>query len=323
MSRLMERVQIRANRIVRRNVSSLRMRRVDDRPIPAPEPDEVRMFLTVRNESLRLPFVLRYHFDLGVKRAFIVDNGSTDETVDLLLADPRIHVFSSPQPFSGNKVAWLELLLRRYGRNHWDLVLDADELFVYPEIDRLKLPDLARRMEEEGAEALHCLFLEMFSRGPIGQVNYRAGEDLRAAAPWFDAEGYSRIPYRRVFHGDAPEFIYMGGTRARMFNEEFGCSKYPFFKYRPGQFLRLGLHTIEGAKPSKAQGAVLHFKYLQDFKEKAFREAERGVYWNASAEYKAYAERFRQEGDFSLWHPGAKRYEGWRQLAELGLMRDF
>ena len=38
------------------------------------------------------------------------------------------------------------------------------------------------------------------------------------------------------------------------------------------------------------------------------------------AEYKAYAERFRREGDFSLWHPGAKRLEGWRQLADLGLV---
>ena len=164
---------------------------------------------------------------------------------------------------------------------------------------RWVLEDVAASLlEAEGAAALHCLFLEMFSREPIGQVGYRPGDDLRTAAPWFDAEGYVRKKYRRVFDGPAPETIFMGGTRGRMFNAEFGCSKYPFFKYAPGLFLRRGLHTIEGAPIAAAQGAVLHFKYLQDFKEKAFREAARGVYWNASAEYKAYAERFRREGDF-------------------------
>ncbi|NCC93563.1 MAG: glycosyltransferase family 2 protein, partial [Opitutae bacterium] len=289
------------------------------RPIPEWEPDEVRMIVVCRNEALRLPFMLKYHFELGVSRVLLVDNDSTDGTRDLAAADPRIHVWTSKERYKG-PLYWQEPLLRRFAVGRWCLVLDADELFVYPQMDRMPLPALAAALEAEDAAALHCLFLEMFSREPIGQVGYRPGDDLRTAAPWFDAEGYVRKKYRRVFDGPAPETIFMGGTRGRMFNAEFGCSKYPFFKYAPGLFLRRGLHTIEGAPIAAAQGAVLHFKYLQDFKEKAFREAARGVYWNASAEYKAYAERFRREGDFSLWHPGAKRLEGWRQLADLGLV---
>lgn len=318
----LERFKIRANRWLRRQAARPVLRRMDERPLPARKANDVWLFTIVRNEALRLPYVLRYHFDLGVSRVVALDNASTDGTRDVLRSDPRIHWLSTGQSFRKNKAAWLDLLLRRYGRGHWNLVLDADELFVYPQMDRLALPDLAAALEAEGAAALHCLFLEMFSREPIGQTGYRAGDDLRAVAPWFDAEGYEPKKYRPVFGGAAPDFVYMGGTRRRMFPEEFGCSKYPFFRYDPAQFLRLGLHTIEGAKISRGQGAVLHFKYLRDFRDKAFREAERGVYWNASAEYKAYAERFRKEGDFTLWHPGAKRYEGWRQLAELGLVKD-
>lgn len=317
-----ERWKIRLQRGLRRAWARPRIRGFDA-PLPARKAHEVWLFLIVRNEALRLPFVLRYHFERGVTRVVALDNHSTDGTAEILRSDPRIHLLSTDQPFRKNKVAWLELLLRRYGRGHWNLVLDADELFVYPQMDRLELPDLAAQLEAAGAAALPCLFLELFSRECIGQVAYRAGEDLREAAPWFDAEGYVRKKYHPVFNGPAPEFIYMGGTRSRMFPEEFGCSKYPFFRYHPAQFLRLGLHTIEGAPIAAAQGAILHFKYLQDFKEKAFREAARGAYWNASAEYKAYAERFRREGDFSLWHPGARRYADWRQLVELGLMRDF
>lgn len=320
MIRRLEQLKIRANRWVRRKTAWAGLRRVDERPLPEWKPDEVWMIVVCRNEALRLPFMLKYHFELGVSRVLLVDNDSTDGTRELAAADPRIHVWTSKERYKG-PLYWQEPLLRRFAVGRWCLVLDADELFVYPQMDRLPLPGLAAALEAEGAAALHCLFLEMFAREPIGQVGYRPGDDLRAAAPWFDAEGYVRKKYRPVFDGPAPETIFMGGTRGRMFNAEFGCSKYPFMKYSPGLFLRRGLHTIEGAPIAPAQGTVLHFKYLQDFKAKAFREAERGVYWNASAEYKAYAERFRQEGDFSLWHPGAKRFEGWRHLAELGLVQ--
>lgn len=321
MSRWTDSAKIRANRLFRRVWAAPRLRRVGDRPVPERKAGEVWLFLIVRNEALRLPRMLRHHFERGVSRVIALDNQSSDGTQDLLRSDPRIHVFSTGQGFRKNKIAWLELLLRRHGRRHWNLVLDADELFVYPQMDRLDLPALAAYLEGQGAAALHSLFIEMYPGGPLGGVDYRAGDDLCAAAPWFDADGYVRKKYHRVFDGEAPEFIYMGGTRARMFREEFGCSKYPFFKYAPNQFLRLGLHTIEGARIAQEQSAVLHFKYLQDFQEKAFREARRGVYWNGSAEYKAYAARFEKEGDFSLWHPGAKRFEGWRQLVELGLMK--
>lgn len=320
MGRRLEQLKIRAHRWVRRKTAWAGMRRVDTRPLPAWNPGEVWMIVVCRNEALRLPFMLKYHFDLGVSRVLLVDNDSTDGTRDLAAADPRIHVWTSKERYKG-PLYWQEPLLRRFAVGRWCLVLDADELFVYPQMDRLKLPDLAVELEAEGAAALHCLFIEMFAREPIGRIDYRPGDDLRSAASWFDADGYVQKKYHPVFDGEAPDSIYMGGTRGRVFNEEFGCSKYPFFKYAPGLFLRRGLHTIEGATISQAQGAILHFKYLQDFKEKAFREAARGVYWNASAEYKAYAERFRKEGDFSLWHPGAQQYEGIQQLVALGLMK--
>lgn len=320
MNRRAEQIRIMANRWVRRKTASFGMKRLTCCPVPEWKPGEVWMLVVCRNEALRLPYMLKYHFDLGVSRVLLLDNDSTDGTREVVRDDPRIHMFSSKEKYKG-PLYWQEPWLRRYAAGRWCLVLDADELFVYPQMDRLDLPGLAAFLEGQGRAALHSLFIEMFSREPIGQMEYRAGADLRAAAPWFDADGYVQKKYHRVFDGEAPEFIYMGGTRGRVFNEEFGCSKYPFFKYSPELFLRRGLHTIEGAKIAEEQAAVLHFKYLQDFKEKAVREAKRGVYWNASAEYKAYAARFEQEGDFSLWHPGAKQFVGWRQLEELGLMK--
>lgn len=311
--------KIRVNRWGRRLLAAPRIQRVGPPP-PRREEGEVWLFVTCRNEALRLSAFLRHHFELGVSRVILLDNGSTDSTLELASADARVHVFRTEQSFAGNKIAWQELLLRRYGRGHWNLVLDADELFAYRDMDSLSLPGLAQELEAENAEALPAVFVEMFPRGSLRDVLYEAGGNLAAAAPYFDAGPYERVPYRSVFGMPGSTFVYMGGTRARVFGGEFGCSKVPFFKYSPRQFLRLGLHTLEGARFSAHQGAVLHFKYLQDFHEKVERESRRNVYWNHASEYKAYAALLEEHPDFSLWHPGARRYESWHSLADAGLI---
>lgn len=315
-----ERLQIRFNRTVRRWQAAWHLVRVDEHPMPEWKPDEVWMMVVCRNEALRLPFMLDYHFKLGVSRVLLVDNASTDGTTELVRDDPRIHVFSSAETYRG-PLYWQEPLLRRHARGRWCLVLDADELFAYPGMDSLSLPDFVRQLDADGEQALHSVFVEMFSQAPISALRYRPGEDPRKVAPFFDpADFYVKKAYHRVFSGPGSDFIYMGGTRGRVFGEEFGCSKVPLFKYAPNQFLRRGLHTIEGARLSKHQAAVLHFKYLQDFHEKVARESARNVYWNGAAEYKAYATLLKANPDFTLWHPGALRYESWRSLAEAGLI---
>ena len=233
-----ERLKIRLNRFGRRLLAAPRLHPLRPLP-PARKPGEIWLFMACRDEALRLPAMLRYHFDRGVSRVILIDNGSTDETLDIAAADSRIHVFRTAQTFAGNKIAWQELLLRRYGVGYWNLLLDADELFAYPDMDTLSLPELARELEAENAQALHCLFIDMFSRAPIRSLRYAPGDDLLATAPFFDAGPYDRVAYRSVFGLPGSTFVYMGGTRSRVFGGEFGCSKIPFFKYSPRQFLRL------------------------------------------------------------------------------------
>ena len=90
--------------------------------------------VVVRNEALRLPFLLEYYRRLGVDRFLFVDNGSADGTLEFLLAQPDVHVWSTS--FSFNQAnfgsAWFEVLLSTYGVGHWCVMVDADELLVFP-----------------------------------------------------------------------------------------------------------------------------------------------------------------------------------------------
>jgi len=53
-----------------------------NRADPPVAPGEIRAFARCRDERLRLPAFLRHYRALGVNRFFIVDNGSSDGTVD-------------------------------------------------------------------------------------------------------------------------------------------------------------------------------------------------------------------------------------------------
>jgi len=88
------------------------MKRIDSRPIPDNK-EEIRSFLIVRNEALRLPSTLRHHRSLGVHRFFVLDNGSTDGTLDYVLAQPDVHVFSTTERYSQSHcgIVWTNELL--------------------------------------------------------------------------------------------------------------------------------------------------------------------------------------------------------------------
>ncbi len=124
-------------------------------------PGEIRAFILVRNEIVALPFLLFYYRSLGVARFFFVDDYSDDGTRDYLLAQTDTHVFAPSNSFrdanSGND--WLNLLLNIFGTKYWTLVVDADELLVYPHSEKIKLTELCSYMDREGGTALFTFLI--------------------------------------------------------------------------------------------------------------------------------------------------------------------
>ena len=138
-------------------MSTAELTRIDHRPI-ADNRQEIRAFMMVWNESIRLQSTLKHYRELGVDRFFVIDLGSTDGTLDLLATEPDLHVFTT----TGNaELAYLNALLDAYGAGHWSLTVDADELFIYPHYEELELPLFCRYLSHVGSQAVACLSLDM------------------------------------------------------------------------------------------------------------------------------------------------------------------
>lgn len=287
-----------------------RFHRLDSDPIPNKK-SELRLFMCIRNESVRLPYLFKYYRSKGVDRFFVVDNNSNDDSKSFLLSQNNTHVFETKASYgnSGWGTEWIRHLLDLYGQDHWCLAIDADEFLIYPHWEKSSIKDLVSYLDDEGATALPSFLLDMYSDKPLKDTLYARGEDPLKICSFFD------------YDQDCLK-TFLGGMRKRVFGlDDVSLSKVCLFKYAPHCWVNGGMHSVVGFKSADINGGVLHFKYFSDFYERAVEEVKRKEHWLDAAEYKNYAEKAGTDPNFALWHPDSKKFIDSEQLVKIGLMK--
>jgi len=287
-------------------------------------PGEIRAFAKCRNERLRLPAFLRHYRHLGVNQFFIVDNDSSDGTTEYLADQPDVHLFRAAGRFSEARggTDWLNALLREFGVGSWCVTVDIDELLFYPGSEHVPLQALTEHLDRGGHEALACLLLDCYPAGPLSACDYQPGDDLIAAAPYFDSEGYARVPTELC-----PGVFMRGGMRERIFFPELNArppclTKVPLVRWDEQSEYLSSTHFVSRKAVASDTGVLLHFKFLGDFHHRAVQEAKRAEYFDGGSEYRRYAEKLNQNPALILACDASARFEGTKQLVRLGLMQD-
>src|SRR5690606_7426056 len=83
-------------------------------------------------------FVAHYRA-LGVRHIVLLDNGSTDDTVQRAKAYESVTVLRCELPFRWFRTAMRRYLVETYGAGGWVLLVDIDEHWDYPASDRAPL----------------------------------------------------------------------------------------------------------------------------------------------------------------------------------------
>jgi glycosyl transferase family 2 len=329
---------------------------------PAIAGDDIVALMVTRNEALRLPSALRHLWRLGADRLLLVDNRSTDGTREIAAADNRVHLVDAPGSYAGSNfgVDWTNALLDRYARGHWVLVVDADELLVFPGSEgpgAASLRALCRHLDAIGSEALPTVLLDCFPEQPLRDLRFRSGDELTEAAPWFEPpsprrERSEHFPYFQQFGGLRERLFFPEADpsrparmvhqklynlfwrlpplrRARWFRDlapkrSPNLTKVPLFRWKEGAGLVSSTHMLRPLRlaPEQPSGVLLHFKFLQDFHARAEDAVARGAHYDGSREYRRYLEALGRDPAFSLHSGRSVRYAGPDQLVALGLMRD-
>lgn len=292
-------------------------------------PDDILCFAVVRNEAIRLPWFLDHHRRLGVRHFLIVDNGSDDNTGDLLATASDVSLWRTDAGYKASRFGldWTNWLLARYGHGHWCLTLDADEALFYPYCDTRDLRALTGWLDGQGREIFPAMMLDMYPKGPLGAQPYRAGDDPFDQLQWFDAGNYGmRVqqpmgnlwlqggPRARAFFADAPERApTLNKVPLVKWNRRFAYvnSTHSLLPPRLNRFYETG-----GAEAPS--GLLLHSKFLNLSVARAAEEKARGEHFSNAALYDRYYDELASNPD--LWCSASRRYTGWRGLESAGLM---
>lgn len=289
-------------------------------------PDEILCCLVARNERVRLPYFFRYYRELGVDRFLVIDNDSTDGSVEWLLDQPDVHLWHSDLSFKRANFgsSWFELLLRRFGVGHWCLTLDADEFFYFEGAPGRSLKQLCADLDRRSKRAATGILLDLYSDRPIRDTVYVAGDDPLAVCPFFD-----RVAFHRRYQSGGQyhnQDVFFGGVRQRVFPvpHDYLLSKCVLLQYRPDVVLTSGQHLTNIAAPHIAheEVCVLHFKFFASFLSYAREEAKREVHASGAEQYKGYHRALEQNQDLVLYDAEhSVRFDGTAQLRELGILR--
>jgi hypothetical protein len=287
---------------------------------------DILCIAVMRDEMLRLSDFFRHYRALGVDRFAIVDDHSTDGTLEFALEQPNTTVYRTRESYEAGRYGawWASWVAMREGLGHWCVIADADEHLVYDRCEDHPLPRLAALLTASRRSSLSCLMVDMYGVGPVAATLPRPGETLLKVSGHFDGGGYSLCRKRQRLGVLGPR--HDGGPRSRRFStaeQPFrpSLAKTPFVRWTE----RTVLWTSHQAYPwrlnfGSPSGCLLHFKFLADFAERAFAAVASGRHWRGSVEYRRYAEECRGQPQFGLSYEGSTRYRSSRCLVERGLM---
>ncbi len=308
------------------------MKRLDNTIIPKKK-SEIRLFMVVRNASKMLPFVFKYYRTMGVDRFFIVDNDSTDSTISFLLSQKNTHVFSTKEKYSANNfgIDWMEILLKKYGVGHWCLLMDHDELFIYPYCETVSLKKLCTFLDNEGSTGVFSLVIDMYSKKSTQLASYTPGQDLSKIFPYFDGDISSdafdisnvRIPKERVldkYGKRIPKQELYGGMRRRVFGVNAIIVKCPLIKYTPALSVEAGQHRVIGTKLSSIEGGLLHFKFSSSVNNYLKEEIKRKEHWEKGRFQRQIYHLLKKDPNLSLYYVGSVKYINSKQLLKKGMI---
>lgn len=291
---------------------------------------DILVFMTCRNEALRLPYLLDHYRRLGVRHFLIVENDSTDETAALLRSQPDVSLWTTKASYKLSRFGmdWINALLQRFGHGHWCLTVDADEILIYPYWQTRPLPALTAWLNGQGIKAYPAMMLDLYPQGQIGTTRYTPGQDPTKVLTHFDSGNYvmRRQPQLK-------NLWIQGGPRARAFfdlepRRAPTLGKTPLVKWNRRYAYVSSTHTLlpsalnaatydemGGEAPS---GVLLHTKFLETIVAKSHEEKARREHFANSALYDEYYEALINQPD--LWTEKSTRLTGWRQLEAKGLM---
>lgn len=265
------------------------------------EQDELIVTCVVRNGGFYIKFFIEHYFSLGVKHIVFLDNGSTDETVDIAKKYNNITILQTSCSYSKYETLMKKYLVNRYSKNRWNLFVDIDELFDYPFSKTINIKALLNYLNKQGYTAVAAQMLDMFSKEDLASSAHLEIDSLRNRYKYYDISGIEKKTFLVGVPGNKEIKSYYGGIRKTVFGTNNGLTKIPLVFLGKGVNPFVAFHYAEGVILADFTSILLHYPFTEFFQDKV-QEAVKTKRYLSSAhhQYEMYWKKLKSESNFSI-----------------------
>ncbi len=267
------------NRIVQTAKARLgqRRRRMTTRHLHGPKKvhlgdTQIMVTLLARNSSYFIHTYLDYYFKLGAQHILVIDNGSTDDTIDICKTYDKVTVLQNLLPAKHNESGFRTEFSQRVAKGGWIMFADSDELIELPDKSANALARLTGYCNERGYTAVLGQMLDHFSLKPYAALRDLSYDDAIPALDHYSLNEVKIIPYgdrhgvtfswflRRNKCADPGVKFYRGGLRWEIFGENPFLSKHSMVKNIRGAVLMSHPHCASNVVIADFTVLIHHYK---------------------------------------------------------------
>ncbi len=228
----------------------------------------------VKNGGYYVKEFVRHYQAMGASHIVVLDNGSTDDTVERFAVHDGVTVYRCELPVGRYQHLMKRAAATQLVGRGWCLDVDIDEFFDYPFSARMPLKDFIRYLDDSGFDAVVTQMVDMYSAEPIGYLA-EAGTIFRPSDyPYYDLAEIAHESYRdaeivrakasaNLVDGPDPG-INWGGVRHRLFQLRCLLTKHSMFRVDRDLRLFTHPHFCDGAKLADVSGILRHYKLVSN-----------------------------------------------------------
>lgn len=221
--------------------------------------------------------------------------------------DINVDVWRWSGVFNCNKECVIkQRIIDYYGINKWYLLVDSDELFIFPHFRDTNIGDYTVKLEQDKVLLTKSLMIDIYPKGNI--LSKRNLDEWR----YVDMYGY-------CCESKPGDFLrFYGGMRTRAFGIKSSIQKISLFKYTGNEFIAND-HFIfpYELNNTSLRHILLHYKFQPDFLDYYKTLASEGVHWNGSSEYKKYLNVFETNNEVDLFDKSISMEVDYDEIFEL------
>ena len=203
----------------------------------------------------------------------LIDNDSTDDSRALCLSrsDLNITLYNTKAIYrkSRSGLDWTNAVIKHIASkgDYWIVLVDLDELLVYPGSEEISLRQLTWYLTKRARECMLTPMIDMYPDANIHSDN--------ASLTFADSRYYDYTDYTFQQAARFPFFQIFGGARRRYVKKSsISLKKVALFNTSAGVYPAISTHAYTDRMDlCQTTGALLHYKFSASYLDKLRRES--------------------------------------------------